>query len=476
VNQESLYAPPSVVGTGSTATDWNLDRRVDDVVRPDSTTLDFSYDAAGRLDSVAVPGRGVIDYAYSTATGHLSTILTPEGSSLALGFDGFIPKTQTWTGPVAGAVSRDHNDDLLVASETVMGSTVSFGYDDDNLLVSAGAMTLVPDVHHGLLRTTELGAVETSQDYSAFGELSNFEAVHASTLLYREEILLRDKLGRIEDRRETIGGVTTDYHYEYDAAGRLEQVFVNAALQTTYGYHPNGARTSKTQGSVTNGSYDAQDQIETWGVLAFTHTANGERLTKTDTGTSQTTTYTTDALGNLTQVALPGGPTIDYVIDGLNRRIGKKVGGSLVQAWLYRDALEPVAELDGSGALVSRFVYGSKAHVPDYMVKGGATYRIISDHLGSVRLVVNASTGAIAQRIDYDEFGVVTSDTNPGFQPFGFAGGLYDAHTELVRFGARDYDAETGRWTAKDPIGFGGGCKSGRVRRERSCESSRPNR
>ncbi len=26
-----------------------------------------------------------------------------------------------------------------------------------------------------------------------------------------------------------------------------------------------------------------------------------------------------------------------------------------------------------------------------------------------------------------------------------------------MRFGARDYDPETGRWTAKDPIGFGGG-------------------
>jgi YD repeat-containing protein len=103
------------------------------------------------------------------------------------------------------------------------------------------------------------------------------ERCHGSTVLYREEILLRDKLGRIEDRRETIGGVATDYHYEYDAAGRLEQVFMNSTLQTTYGYHANGARTSKTSGSVTSGTYDAQDRIQTWGALTFTHTANGER-------------------------------------------------------------------------------------------------------------------------------------------------------------------------------------------------------
>jgi len=63
----------------------------------------------------------------------------------------------------------------------------------------------------------------------------------------------------------------------------------------------------------------------------------------------------------------------------------------------------------------------------------------------------------VVQRIDYDEFGNVLLDTNPGFQPFGFAGGLYDHLTGLVRFGARDYDAETGRWTAKDPIRFAGG-------------------
>ncbi|WP_370302769.1 RHS repeat-associated core domain-containing protein [Rheinheimera baltica] len=34
---------------------------------------------------------------------------------------------------------------------------------------------------------------------------------------------------------------------------------------------------------------------------------------------------------------------------------------------------------------------------------------------------------------------------------------MYDADTGLTRFGARDYDPETGRWTASDPIGFAGG-------------------
>ncbi len=63
----------------------------------------------------------------------------------------------------------------------------------------------------------------------------------------------------------------------------------------------------------------------------------------------------------------------------------------------------------------------------------------------------------VVQQIDYDEFGVVTQDTNPGFQPFGFAGGLYEQATGLTRFGSRDYDAVTGRWTSKNPIRFAGG-------------------
>jgi RHS repeat-associated protein len=60
------------------------------------------------------------------------------------------------------------------------------------------------------------------------------------------------------------------------------------------------------------------------------------------------------------------------------------------------------------------------------------------------------------QQLDYDEYGNVTTDTNTGFQPFGFMGGLLDADTGLTHTGGQDYDAATGRWTVKDPIRFDG--------------------
>jgi RHS repeat-associated protein len=52
---------------------------------------------------------------------------------------------------------------------------------------------------------------------------------------------------------------------------------------------------------------------------------------------------------------------------------------------------------------------------------------------------------------------MMTRDTNPGFQPFGYAGGIYETSSGLTRFGYRDYDAESGRWTSKDPLQFQGG-------------------
>ncbi len=100
---------------------------------------------------------------------------------------------------------------------------------------------------------------------------------------------------------------------------------------------------------------------------------------------------------------------------------------------------------------------GRTVNVPDTIWQDGTIYALIRDQIGSVRLVVDTDTGEIVQRMDNDEFGNVTLDTHSGFQPFGFAGGLYDPDTALVHFNARDYNPRIGRWTHKDPIRFEGG-------------------
>jgi hypothetical protein len=47
--------------------------------------------------------------------------------------------------------------------------------------------------------------------------------------------------------------------------------------------------------------------------------------------------------------------------------------------------------------LEATFIYGTRAHVPDAMVMtNGTVYRFITDHLGSVRLVVNAADGTVS--------------------------------------------------------------------------------
>ncbi len=353
-------------------------------------------------------------------------------------------------------MSLEYNNDLRVTSASVNGgSTVTYQYDADGLLVGAGEMNLTRDSSTGLLLGTQLGSVTTQRTYNAFGELASETASYQGNILSQVQYS-RDKLGRIVSKVETLDGVTTTFEYSYDLAGRLVEVKQDGVVTESYEYDANGNRVqalTSVQGMVL-GSYDDQDRLIEYGENRYTYTANGELLTKTRLG--QTTTYHYDVFGNLRQVQLPG-KTIEYVIDGRTRRVGKTVNGNLVQGFLYQGSLKPIAELDGEGNVVARFVYGSKGNVPDYLVKEGKTYRIISDHLGSPRLVVDLSNGDVAQKMDYDAFGNVVLDTQPGFQPFGFAGGMYDAETGLVRFGARDYDAESGRWTSKDPIGFEGG-------------------
>ena len=173
---------------------------------------------------------------------------------------------------------------------------------------------------------------------------------------------------------------------------------------------------------------------------------------------SGTTRYDYDPYGNLRSVELPS-RTVRYLADPLGRRIARDVEGTRTHAWVYGEGLAPLGQLDASGRLEVTFIYLTRDWVPDLALhRDGTLYRVVSDPIGSVRAVIDLTTGAVVQRYEYSPFGEIErAEETRDIVPFRFAGGLYDELTGLTRFGARDYDARLGRWTAKDPIGFAGG-------------------
>jgi RHS repeat-associated protein len=156
---------------------------------------------------------------------------------------------------------------------------------------------------------------------------------------------------------------------------------------------------------------------------------------------------------------------IEYTIDPTGRRIGRRVEGGDGERYLYGDALNPIARLDAANRIEQVYVYGKHAHVPDVIIQynpaTGAEverYAVLRDLRGSVLRVVSVDDGEVAQALEYGPWGEVLVDTNPGWQPFGFAGGEYDHITGLVRFGARDYDPTIGGWLKGDTIARARGC------------------
>ena len=469
VDQQSEYAPPNPdhsktdapIGSSHPTTlyQYNRDKQLETITRPDGTEIDYQFNATtGQLMNLVIPD-GTYEFTYygefdTIHSGQLKTLTAPGGQQTGYEYDGFLLTSTTWSGEINGTLDYEYNHYFEPTSQTLNGNALSLSYNQDSQLTQAGSLNISYNTENGLLSSTSLSNLDTSNSYNAFGELASYSADYFSTALYQYS-LHRDEVGRITGKTETLNGTTNEYQYLYDNNDRLEQVLKNGSSIQSWQYDANGNRTHENGTLVAQ--YDAQDRLTQYGDNQYRYTANGELTQKTNTTSGDTTDYHYDAFSNLRSVTLPDGTEIDYIIDGQNRRVGKKRNGILEQGFLYQGQLNPVAELDGSNNIVARFVYGERLHVPSHMIKSSTNYRIISDHLGSVRLVVNASTGEIAQRMDYDAWGRVIEDTNPGFQPFGYAGGIYDRDTGLVRFGARDYDPQVGRWTAKDPIGFGGG-------------------
>jgi len=472
-DEVSQYLPPSLVGltTKDTIYTYNNDKQLTQITRPDGIVVDLNYNATTGLLNTMGTSAGVYSYTYKTNSDLWDVVSSPDDYNNTFSWQGKEMKTdaqrQTSANLLFGKTTIGFDANHRPNSRTIQGRsngttyTRNTTYNGDGMPTQIGDMNLAYSYPSGRLSTTSLDKISDFRTYDVYGYLASYTATYTPTsgspvVLYSYS-LTRDIGSRISGKTETIQGVTDTYSYSFDTAGRLTQVLKNGSAYSSYVYDTNGNRSSGTTAGVAfTATFDNQDRILTYNSRTYTHGANGE-LTQVQVTPTTQNLYTYDVFGKLKQTTLTSGVVLSYSYDGLGRRIRKMEGSTFKYQYIYENGERIAAHVNNSGVIQKEYVYGEHINSADYMIVGAIKYRIIKDHLGSPRLVVNTTDGTVSQRMDYNDLGKVTSDSNQGFQHFGFAGGIYDGQSKLVKFGARDYDAETGRWTSKDPIRFDGG-------------------
>lgn len=464
----SYEPPPTGLSDGSDdATTHEIDRdgRITRSILPGGDILGRSYDAEGKLRRLQAPGYA-IDFSYERGIG-LKRAQTSAGLATEFSYDGPRLLAAETTGVQAGRVEYGYDASDRVNEVRVNGDAGwTKTFHDGTFWPKTMGRTTLEYTDPGVpvsLETTGGGHVKSQYRYTTdFGQISEISHSYGSDVTTQwTETYQYDRVGRLVGRvqqRKRNAQVIAQWTwaYGYDDRDRLVEVKLGDVVVGRYAYDANGNRVEETILSGTqSATHDAQDRLQQCGARQMRYDAAGRRIEATCAG--RTTRYVYDGLGQLVEVQLPDGKRIGYMYDGLGRRVGRTRDGVYTGGWLYEDGLRIAAQLDAQHEVVARYGYGLSPNAAELMLKGGREYRLLKDHLGSTREVVDVETGEVVQALEYDEWGEVLRDSAPGYQAFGYAGGLYDEETALVRFGARDYDARDGTWLTKDPIGLNGG-------------------
>jgi len=154
-----------------------------------------------------------------------------------------------------------------------------------------------------------------------------------------------------------------------------------------------------------------------------------------------------------------GDYTYDY--DPFGRRI-RAIEDTTNRYFIY-DGLDCIAELDSTGGVTKTYVRGAGLGggigdiVAAWSMVDGQWLYFSYNHRGDV-VTATRPDGNITNRFEYDAFGVpVTCNLSPVTRFIGFSSKEYDPKSGLSYYGFRYYDAQSGRWLTKDPIGWRGG-------------------
>ena len=422
-----------------------LERTLIGGAQTDDNEVRFTYDLAARtLREYELGGDGVFTpgtdedaiYLYDRLSRVLSETVSGDGSggrTVSYAYDAGSNRTGiTWP----DGVSANYTYDALSRLDTV-----SF------------AGTQLADYDYDLQSRLDLAALGNGTSAS----FSYDAASRLTALAY----LLSDESGNAE---------ALTWSHGYSGAGRLNLTELRDASQPEWS--PATPQTiSYAAPSLPGEAANVLDQYEaiarSSGTDTLGHDGRGN-LVSLSGGSAGTRSYSFDFQNRLIAADVDG-LSIAYDYDVIGRRVGKDVGGTVTR-FLHAGDME-IAEYDGAGTLLRRYIPGGAIDVRVAYIEGSGTAAANieyyhADRLGNVSALSDAN-GLITDRYAYDPFGHECEILSPApgapcevgppstsGQLFRYTGRKYDPETGLYYYRARYYWPDGGRFLSTDPVGY----------------------
>jgi RHS repeat-associated protein len=449
--------------TSEQVTLYDANSNVKTRVNRASQTFNMSYDSLNRLSTKQVPSYTLPSGTVPTNTvttqydlgGRLLQSYDSLGNYVVTGYDtaGRAASTTTTmvglTTPLASLYQLDQNSNRTQL-QWPDGYQVNYAYDTLNRMTTAtdsASTTLATYAYDAMSRRASLTYGNTASlayTYSDAGDLLT---------------LLNDFASNNKNVSYTLG-------YSPD-----HQLASEANSQSTYVWQP----------GLTGGtdSYAAVNTVNQYGSMTpaggsaqpMTYDGNGNLTCSgtacpTTTPSANASVYAYDPENHLV-VAGNTAHSSTYAFDPLGRRQTKTVDSAVTN--MLNDGDDEIAEYDGSGNVLRRFIPGPAINEPvAYENCSGATTPNCSgatgtgvvteyyhtDHHGSV-IAMSGSNGNPVNGesgLTYDSYGNSTMAQTG--QPFRYVGMYLDFETGLYHDRARCYIPNLGRFCQTDPIGY----------------------
>jgi RHS repeat-associated protein len=462
-----------------------------------------TYDAANRLASTLDPLGSSIGFSRDK-TGNITTVTDERAKQTTLAYT---PLNTLFS--IKDALQKEVTntfDPLGRASLTTnaRGSTIGYTYNEDGQLIDKNYGATIPATYAyngaGLLAsaTDETGTYGYQYDaanrlttltypdlsttgfaYDPAGNLTGINYPGGQTVSYtfnnRNRIISMNWVSNsnqytISYTYDNVGNLLTETrsngtssNYIYDKNNRYSTIrhLKDATTFASMDYTRDDAGMIITEtrtlpapeptlpDSSGNGTYNDVNQIVNWGGTGFVYDADGNLMA----GANFSAVYDTrNRPIGITQ----DGTTTAHSYDSFGNRV-RSVRTPQTRNYHYDPAGRLLYETDAGNAVTVRYFYRGRSLIA-MQTADGSVYFYHSDKTGST-VALTDNTGTITNAYIYDPYGKVLSSSGTLANSFTYVGayGVMDEGNGIYYMKNRYYDATTGRFLQKDPIGFAGG-------------------